>query len=186
MHTDNHQSPLAVAYARALLELANESQKAPAIGEELRDVRQIVDSMPDLRQLLADPAISRGERGKLLSDAFAGQVSPLLMNFIHVLSDKGRLAELSAIAGAYDDLLDDLFGKVEVDVTVAQRLSDEQLEGVRQRVGAALKKDAVIHQYVDESIIGGIILRVQDQLIDGSVRTQLKQIKEKILSGRPR
>jgi F-type H+-transporting ATPase subunit delta len=155
-------------------------------GYSLRDLRQILDTLPDLRTILADPAISRADRGKVLANGFGGRVSPLVMNFLNVVNEKGRLGELTSMASAYDDLLDAQFGKVEVDVTVAQRLDAEQLEGVRQRVSNALRKDAVVHQYVDESIIGGIILRVQDQLIDGSVRTQLKQIKERILSGRPR
>ena len=90
---------------------------------------------------------------------------------------------LSEIVGAYDELLDEQMAKVEVDVTVAQKLDAQQLELVRQRVSAALKKDAVVHQYVDDTIIGGLILRVQDQLIDGSVRHQLQAIKEKLMSG---
>jgi F-type H+-transporting ATPase subunit delta len=56
---------------------------------------------------------------------------------------------------------------------------------VKQRVSAALKKDAVIHQYVDESIIGGMLLRVQDQLIDASVKSQLQAIKQKLRTMRP-
>ena len=115
-----------------------------------------------------------------------GQVSPLMWNFLQVLNQKGRLGLLGQIAAAYDELLDEQLGKVEVDVTVAQRLTDEQLEQVRQRVGEALGKDAVVHQYVDESIIGGLILRVQDRLIDASVRQQLKAIRGHILAAGPR
>jgi F-type H+-transporting ATPase subunit delta len=79
-------------------------------------------------------------------------------------------------------MLDEQLGKIEVDVTVAQKLSSEQLEEVRQRVSAALKKDAVVHQYVDESIIGGLVIRVQDKLIDASVKTQLAAMKQQLLS----
>jgi F-type H+-transporting ATPase subunit delta len=68
-----------------------------------------------------------------------------------------------------------------VDVTVAQRLSPDELENVRRRVSQALGKDAVVHQYVDESIIGGLVLRVQDQLIDASVRYQLDAMKQRLL-----
>ena len=62
-------------------------------------------------------------------------------------------------------------------MTVAQRLTAEQLEQVRQQVSQALKKDAVVHQYVDESIIGGLVLRVGDKLIDASVRNQLETMR---------
>jgi F-type H+-transporting ATPase subunit delta len=185
MHKDNHQSPLATSYAKALLELANESKQTEAIGEELRDLRQILDTNPLFAQILADPAIGRDERWQLISRVFQGRASQLMLNFLGVVNEKGRLALVPAIAGAYDDLLDEQYGKVEVDVTVAERLGQDQLETVRQKISAALKRDAVVHQYVDPSIIGGLILRVQDQLIDGSVRAQLTAMRRRLLAASP-
>jgi F-type H+-transporting ATPase subunit delta len=185
MHKDNHQSPLAVSYAQALLELANESNSAAAMGEELRDLRQVIDTNPDFAQVLASPAISTEERGKLIHTVFDGRASTLMLHFLGLANQNGRLNILPAIAGAYDDLLDQQQGQVEVDVTVAHRLNDDQLESVRQRVSDALKRDAVVHQYEDPSIIGGLILRVQDQLIDGSVRAQLAAMRQKLLAARP-
>src|SRR5581483_1529620 len=97
---------------------------------------------------------------------------------------RGKLVQVEQIADAYDDLVDEQMGKIEVDVTVAQKLSPEQLEEVRAKVSAALKKDAVVHQYIDESIIGGLILRVQDKLIDASVKTQIARLREQLLAAR--
>jgi F-type H+-transporting ATPase subunit delta len=77
-----------------------------------------------------------------------------------------------------------MLGKIEVDVTVAQRLSDAQLEEVRRKVSTALKKDAVVHQYVDEKIIGGLVLRVGDRLIDGSVKAQLDAMRRQLLTAK--
>ena len=178
-------SPLANAYATSLLELALERNIAEPIGQELRDIRQVIQETPQFRAFLANPGISEAERGDLIRRTFEGRINPLLLNFLNVLNNKGRLGSLAPIAEAYDDLLDEKLGKVEVDVTVAQKLAPEQLEQVRQRVSQALGKDAVVHQYVDESIIGGLILRVQDKLIDASVRSQLRAIREKLLAARP-
>jgi len=185
MHKDNHQSPLAISYAQALLELANESNSAAATGEELRDLRQVIDTNPDFAQVLSSPAISSEERGKLIHNVFDGRASHLMLNFLGLANENGRLSLLPAIAGAYDDLLDQQQGKVEVDVTVAQWLNNDQLESVRQKVSDALKRDAVVHQYEDPAIIGGLILRVQDQLIDGSVRAQLAAMRRRLLVARP-
>jgi F-type H+-transporting ATPase subunit delta len=185
MHKDNHQSPTAVAYAQALLDLAVEAHNGAAVGEELRDLRQIIDSTPQFAEILGNPSISVEERDRLLRSAFAGQASPLVLNFLLLLNEKGRLSILAGIAGAYDDLLDEQSGKVEVDVTSAMELTGEQLETVRQRVSTALKRDAVVHQYVDPSLIGGLMLRVQDQLIDGSVRAQLSAMRRQLLGARP-
>jgi F-type H+-transporting ATPase subunit delta len=71
-----------------------------------------------------------------------------------------------------------------VDVTVAQRLTSEQFEEVRRRVGQTLKREVVLHQYVDESIIGGMVLRIQDRLLDASVRAQLQALRRKLLSAK--
>jgi F-type H+-transporting ATPase subunit delta len=185
MHKDNHQSPTAIAYAQAMLDLANEGKSAAATGQELRDLRQIVDTLPTFAQLLADPAISREEREKLIHSVFDGRASKLVVNFLGLLNERNRLNLLAAIAGAYDDLLDEQQGQVEVDVTVAQKLDPKQLEAIRQKVSTVLKRDAVVHEYTDPTIIGGLVLRVQDQLIDGSVRAQLAAMRRRLLGARP-
>lgn len=187
MATTTHYSPTAEAYAQSLLELANEQQsQAESIGKELSAVREIVVQNPTFAQFLADPGISQAERDATIKKIFGGRVSQLMMNFLGVLNAKGRARLLSQIADAYDDLLDEQLGKIEVDVTVAQTLTDEQLQTVRQRVSTALKKDAVVHQYVDDSIIGGLVLRVQDRLIDASVKYQLEAMREQLLAARPK
>jgi F-type H+-transporting ATPase subunit delta len=175
-----HHSPVVLSYATSLLELAEEQKIADPIGKELDQIGEILEQNPTFVLYLADPAISQESRAKLLGDVFSGKISPLLWNFIGVMNLKNRLSLLGQIITAYGDLLDDKFGKIEVDVTTAHKLSKDELENVRQRVGNALKRDAVIHEYVDESLIGGMMLRVQDQLIDASVKSQLEKIKQKL------
>ena len=176
---------IASQYARALLELANERQQAVPVAEEMRGIREVVDSSPTLAAFLRDPGISETERDEMLQRIFANRVSPLVFNTMRVLNSKGRLGLLAQVAEQYQDLLDEQTGKIEVDVTVAQRLDAETLEQVRQRVSSALKKDAIVHQYVDESIIGGLVLRVEDKLIDGSVRAQLEAMKRRLMQSVP-
>lgn len=174
------------SYAQAMLQLANEQGQAWEVAGELASVREVLDADPAVEQFLENPAIGPGERGQVLARAFEGKVRPVVWNFLRLLNVKGRLNLLRGIEAAYADLIDEQFGKVEVDVTVAQRLSAEELEHVRQAVGAALKRDAVVHQYVDESIIGGLVLRVQDKLIDTSVRAQLAAVRQQMLAARPK
>ena len=181
---DIHPSPSAVSYATALTELANERNVTQPIAEELGGLKEVLEQNPTFRAFLADPSIGHSQRTDLMQKTFGGKLSPLLENFMKVLAAKGKLGQLDQIADAYDDLLDEQLGKIEVDVTVAQKLSPDQLEQVRQKVSTALKKDAVVHQYVDESIIGGMILRVRDMLIDGSVKTQIQKLREQLLTAR--
>jgi F-type H+-transporting ATPase subunit delta len=186
MAQTTHASPTAVTYARSLLELAQERNLAAPIGQELDEIKQVLDANPTFREFLKDPGIGAEERTGVLDRVLRSRVDPLLSNFLGVLNLHGRLGLLDEIALAYGDLLDELLGKIEVDVTVAQRLTPDELEQVRQRVGSALKKDAVVHQYVDESIIGGLVLRVGDKLIDASVRSQLETMRRQFLAAAPR
>lgn len=186
MATQTSHSATSISYAKSLLQLANESNQAEAINADLQALREAMDSDPSFAQFFRNPSISDAERLEVLNKALSGGGSQLLKNFLGVLGAHGRLGTLADVAGAYDDLLGEQLGKIEVDVTVAQRLTPDQLEQVRQRVSQALKKDAVLHQYVDESIIGGMILRVQDRLIDASVKNQLRAMREQLLAARPK
>ena len=176
-------SPTVISYARALLELATEQGQAEAINAELQALSEAVQSDPSFTAFLRDPGISEEQRLAVLKRALSGG-SPLLLNFLGVVSTHGRLPLVRQLAEAYDDLLAEQLGKIEVDVIVAKRLDADQLEQVRRRVSDALKKDAVVHQYVDESIIGGLILRVQDRLIDASVKSQLEAMRKRLLESR--
>jgi F-type H+-transporting ATPase subunit delta len=182
--TMSANQPAVHAYATSILQLAKESGQVDPIAGELREIHQILSENPAFQSLLADPGVSEAEREQVLKRVFAGKINQILMNALGVMNNKGRLGILSEVAQNYQDLLDEERGKIEVDVTVAQKLSNEELEQVRRRVGEALKKDVIIHQYVDDSIIGGLIVRVQDKLIDASVRTQLQMIKQQMLSSR--
>ena len=184
MKTVSATNPTAVAYARSMLELANERGQAEDIGREMSGILELTQQNPTFAAFLADPGIGATERTETLDRIFRGRVSPLVMNFLGVLNNKGRLRLMGSIAEAYVNLLDEQQGNVEVDVTVAQRLSPDQLEQVRQRVSQALGKNAVVHQYVDEDIIGGLVLRVEDRLIDASVRYQLEAMRERLLAAR--
>lgn len=186
MPHETHTSPLATAYARSILELANERNAAKDVGQELEQLAQIVESSTDLQNFLSSPAIGEDERGRVLDKALRGKVSELVLNSLLVMNRKGRLSLLRQVATAYDELLQKQQGIIEVDVFVAQKLTAEQLEQVRQKVSGALKREAVIHQYVDASIIGGVVLRVEDRLLDASVRAHLRAVRRQLLAARPK
>ena len=181
-----HHSPTVLSYAESVLELAEEQGHAEAVGAELASIAEVLEQNPTFAQFLADPGISHAERDRVLGEAFGGgHASPLVWNFIRVLNARAKLGLLPDVIAAYGDLYDEKHGKVEVDVTVAKRLDADELAFVQHRIGEALKKDAVVHQYVDESLIGGMVLRVGDRLIDSSVKDQLQAIRKQMIANRP-
>jgi F-type H+-transporting ATPase subunit delta len=181
-----HPSLTAFTYAQSILELANEQKQAEPIGQELVSLKQILDENPSVREVFTNPAISAEEREQLLERVFRNNLAPLLFNTLGVLNAHNRLGLISQIAQAYDELLDKQLGKVEVDLTVAQKLDATQLERARQQISQSLGRDAIVHQYVDDSIIGGMIVRVGDKLVDASVRYQLAAMRKQLLESAPK
>jgi F-type H+-transporting ATPase subunit delta len=182
MAKQSNNSPLAITYAKSLLELATERKIAEDIGRELEGLGEILTAEPIFKEYLSDPGVTNSERAGALERIFRGRVSELVFNFLGVMNAHSRLRILGEVVSAYADLLDQQLGNVDVDVTTAQRLEPDELEQVRQRVGSTLGKNAVVHQYVDDSIIGGLVIRVGDQVIDASVQQQLRSIKQQLLS----
>jgi F-type H+-transporting ATPase subunit delta len=174
-------------YAKALLQLASKHNQAESVRDELKALGEVLGKSTAFRAVIADPGVSEAVRQNLLSKTFGGgRLSPVMMNFLGLLNSKNRMNLLPEVIETYQDLLEEQLGNIEVDVTTAHRLTPEQLETVRERVSAALKRNAVVHQYVDDSIIGGLVLRVQDKLIDASVRHQLETMRRQLLQATPK
>jgi len=176
---------VAKVYATSLLELAlQQGEDVPAqIGEELDALCEVARADPKFREFLASPMLERVEREASLRRMLDGKFSDLLMRFVMVLSRKGRLGHLLEIGDAFDQMLQQRFGKLEVDVfTVAGgALPEEVATAVKMRVHKTFGKEAVLHSYSDANMIGGIKLRIGDQLIDGSVATRLRRMHAAML-----
>ena len=185
--TNANIDAVARVYAQSLLELAEAAggdAKIAEIGEELQAVLEIVRGDAMIAEFLRSPIVDRTKRGASLRTVLDGRVSDLLLRFLLVLNGKGRLGRIDDIVAAYEELLNERFGKVEVDVyTVDGHLDDAQLSLLSEKIRTRLGKEPVFHQYADASLIGGLVLRVGDQLIDGSVRGRLRGLRESILDG---
>jgi F-type H+-transporting ATPase subunit delta len=177
---------LAKVYARSLFELAAGSSRREAVletADELEQIGELMRGDKALREMFASPIIDPARREASLRKVFSGRVSDLTLRFLLVLNDKGRLSHLGAIIAAFDQLVQEAFGKVEVDVFTAAPLGAEQLRDVAARIQAALRREPVLHPYTEPSMIGGIKLRIGDQLVDGSVAAQLRRLRSELLQG---
>ncbi len=173
---------VSMLYARSLMELAQEGGVVDEVAEELPQLVQLLAGQPDLAELFKSRAINTAARARSIEAIFKGRVSDLTYRFLQVLNDKGRLAIVPTIAAGYAKLLKDARGEVDVEVITARALSDAQLRAVGAKVGASVGGKALLSQRVDESILGGLKLRIGDKLIDGSVATQLQQIKRDMVA----
>lgn len=182
MAASNVQAEQAIAevYARALFELSLEQGTLAEIGEELRGLSDLLTVDVDLAAFFAHRTIAADRRAASIRRIFEGRLSDLTLRFMLVLNRNGRLAVLARVADAFDKLIKDHRGEIDVEVHTARALDAAQLDRVRDKVSAALGKTAVLHTRIDEHLIGGLKLRVGDKLIDASVRSQLQRIKQQL------
>ncbi len=176
---------LAQVYARSLYELAEQAggrEKILEVAEELEQTCELVRSDKAFGEFLGSPIIDRARRGGALGKIFHGRVTDLVLRFLLVLTRKGRLGHLESIADAFDQLVHESFGRVEVDVYTPGDLDAEQLDSLKKRIGTALEKEPILHHYADPSLLGGLMLRIGDQLIDGSVAGRLRRMRQGLLS----
>lgn len=174
---------LSNTYARALFELALQQggqERAEEISGELEDIVELTRSDARFNEFLASRVLGLRERDRSIEAIFSGRCSPLVLNFLRLLNRKRRLGYLPPMAQAFDRLVQEQFGRVEVDVFTPAPIDDAQLRSIRDRLASALGKEPVIHPYTDPGMIGGIKLRIGDQLIDASVSARLRQMRDRL------
>jgi F-type H+-transporting ATPase subunit delta len=178
---------VAQTYAESLWDLAVEADVVDEVAEELAQIVSLVEEQPQLRAMFDSPSIKAERRARSIKAIFEGKVSSLTYRFLQVVNDKGRLDQLPGIRIAFDQRLKAERGEVDVDVYTAQPLSDSQKASVASKVSASIGRNAVVTAHLDESMLGGLKLRIGDKLIDGSVATQLNKMKRKMIArGRER
>jgi F-type H+-transporting ATPase subunit delta len=173
-------------YARSLYELAEAAggrAKVMQIADELEQVCELSRSDRAFTEFLVSPIVDRDRRGESLRRILDGRVTDLFLRFMLVLNARGRLGHLEPIGEAYDRMVNEAFGRIEVDVYTPTPLDAGGLESLKKRVGEVLGKEPVMHAWVDPDMIGGLRLRVGDQLIDGSVAGGLRRLRQTLLGG---
>lgn len=173
---------LAKVYARALFDAAEKSGKAETVLGELENILELARSNKDMSEVLASRLIDSVKRDAFLVRTLQGRISEHTLNFLRLLNRKDRLGHLVPITGALDMLVQERFGRIEVDVFTAAPIAQSELDSIRRRLAESLNKEVVVHPYTDASMIGGIKIRMGDQLIDASVRAELNRLRDRLLS----
>ena len=174
---------LAKVYARSLFELATDAggtDKLMEVADELEQICELAREDKKMNLFLTSPVVDVKARGKALSAIFTNRITDLTLKFLLVLNNKGRLDRLESIETAFDQLVQEAFGRIEVDVITPVAIDTELMATIKEKISTVLGKEPVLHPYVDESLLGGIKLRIGDQLIDGSVQTRLRKLSEEL------
>ncbi|QDU63226.1 ATP synthase subunit delta, sodium ion specific [Planctomycetes bacterium Pan216] len=174
---------LAKVYAKAVWELAVKDGIAQDFHEEFQSlVHDVLDKHPNLDIFFQTTSISRQRRWELVEKVFAEQASPLLLNFLRTLNENDRLGIVRAILIRLEELWNESQGRVPVEVRSAVPLDDDQEQELRQMVQAKFGFEPDLKVEVDPELLGGLVFRVGDTVYDRSVRTNMKELRERILT----
>jgi F-type H+-transporting ATPase subunit delta len=179
------EEQVARVYAGALLEAARETGSVEHVGKDFKAFADALDASQPLRAVLFDPQIEVSAKQRVVAALTEG-VDPLVANALHLLLDKGRQAAIAGVCREYEELAAEEARVVAVEVTSAVRLTPEIEESIARRVEEATGKRPQLAKRIDEAIIGGLVLRIGDVIIDASVRARLQQLRERLLTAEVR
>ena len=177
---------LAIArrYAKALLLIGKEDGQIDTYREELGAFAKLIDQDRNLQQVLVNPLYDVDGRKKVLTrimDSF--KMSKTMTTFLLFLFDKGRIGFLSNINDFFQKFADELKGVARASLVSATELSSETIEKIQSALSKRTGKEIVLEVEQDPELIGGIVTRIGDLVLDGSVRTQLLNMRESLKRG---
>ncbi|MBR6093588.1 MAG: F0F1 ATP synthase subunit delta [Lachnospiraceae bacterium] len=170
-------------YGEALYELAGEEKKEAELLEEVTALREILLKNPDLMGVMENPRISKEEKLSVIQGIFEGRISEELTSFLCILVEKGRYGDVDGILEYFIERVREDEGIGTAYVTTAFALSEEKKKQIHDRIlaGTRYKKLDMVYR-VDESLIGGMIIRIRDRVVDSSIKSRLEKMERELHS----
>ena len=169
---------LAKRYAKALFDLALETEKLEKVAGDMMLLGGIVKDSRELRLLLNNPVLDAHKKNKVLKKVFDGKVEELSMRFILLLTRKGREKYIPYIAKAFNDIYKEHNNIVDVTLTTAYVPDKEIKDSVLELLKSMTDKNIEFEENIDEDIIGGYLINLEDYQYDATVKTQLKRLRK--------
>ncbi|WP_339622710.1 ATP synthase F1 subunit delta [uncultured Winogradskyella sp.] len=169
-------SRAAIRYAKAVLSLATDQKSAEAVSNDMKAISNAIAQSEDLRQMLQSPVVRFSDKKAVLTQVF-NEANVATTNLIDTLISNKRLALLNDVAASYTQLYDQMRGTQVATVTTAVPLTDDLKEKVLAKVKELTGKDAEVKSIIDESILGGFVLRVGDIQYNASISNKLNKLK---------
>ena len=166
-------------YARALFDAAKDRDRLASVREDLGDFVAAVGEVPELRSLLRDPVLDPKEKAAAL-DSILGGVDELVRNFLLLVAEKNRTAQIEEIANEFDRLVAAEERRLEVELTTAFELSDKEAKSIVGQIEKASGRQVDATRSVDPDLIGGLILQAGSMRVDASVRGRLNRLRHEL------
>jgi F-type H+-transporting ATPase subunit delta len=176
--TGSISSGIAARYATAVFELAKEAKKLPALEKDLDALVSALDESTDFGELITNPVYTRDEMAAAV--AAIGKkmkLTPIVTNTLGLMAQKRRLFVLPQLIATVKGMIADEKGEVSAEVTSAKKLTKAQTDKLAKTLKASIGKDVIVNVSVDESLIGGLIVKVGSKMIDSSIKSKLSNLQ---------
>lgn len=169
-------------YADALFELAVEKNKKDDWQQEIETIRDIILDNPGFGELMLHPRVTKEEKLKIIDEVFGGKVDREICGLMRIIIEKDRYAQINDIFNEFIDLVKESNNVGVAFVTSAKALSEDQKKSVTDKLlDTTSYKTMEMHYEVDEALIGGMVIRIGDRVVDSSIRTRLNGLTRQLL-----
>jgi F-type H+-transporting ATPase subunit delta len=175
------ETTVARSYAEALFELARADDALELYAERLAQIADLVESERGFRLFLETPRIDAAIKKQAIRKVWEGRVPDRLLRFLLLVIDKRRARVLPQMAAEFNRLVNEHFGRLRVEITTATEPDGALKAELKERLGRLLDKEVLPRFRVDPRIIGGVIVRVGDLIMDGSIRRRLQTLRRSLL-----
>lgn len=173
---------IARPYARAIFEIAESQRSIPATRKELEKVGDLIDASADFQRFVSSPVVTSEERRKVVQEIAKGaNLSKLITNFMLLLADKHRLNTLPQIVSLFQEEADRAEGVLRAEAYAPVKLSAVQLNRLRTTLEEMTGQDIVVVGHVDASLMGGLLVKVNGEVYDSTVKSQLSAFRQQVL-----
>jgi len=181
---DTDQQHLGTVYGKALLSIGEKSNSTESLMNELNSlVIEVLPRLPKLKRILESPRIPFRDKSALIDRVFQDRASREFLHFLKVLTRNGRFDCLRAVQHAANRMFNESTGRIEATLTTATPIDDALKNQVAERLSARLNKQVILKSRIDESIVGGMVIRIGDTVYDASLANQLDQVRRATVAG---
>ncbi|MCE5198457.1 MAG: F0F1 ATP synthase subunit delta [Armatimonadota bacterium] len=168
-------------YASALFGAASQLDVVDRVESDLGLVSYVMETSPRLKETVESPVVPADKKRAILRDIFAEEVHSITLSYLYLLVDKRREEAILATESEYVTLANEARGIVAADVTTAVHLDPAEEQALSNKLAKMTGKSIHLNKFVDAAVIGGMVVKIGDRVIDGSIRGQLAELKERLL-----
>lgn len=171
---------VASRYAEALFQVGEEENLTDKLYQELSEIVNLIEINQDLFSILKSPVISKKEKINIIDNVFENKININVKNFLKILVERNRISSIKDIASSYKELLNEKNNILEGIAITAIPMKKEEIKKLEEKLSQKYNKNVTLENKVDKSILGGVLVRLGNEEIDGTVKTRLSKVKEQL------